>query len=153
MGAIIRDGRGRALMVQRDSEPDAGTWSFPGGSLEVGEAVVDGVRREAFEEVGLRVSPEELLHVAEILETLLDGTVKVHFVVLDYGCELEEPRCAAHAASDARAVRWVTEQESDELRLTRGMAACLVNPRVRTFLGWPARSRPNTGSQEAFGVD
>lgn len=136
VGAIIRDGQGRALMVQRDAEPDAGTWAFPGGSLEIGEPLAEGVRREAFEEAGLRVTPGDLLHVAEIRETLVDGTVKVHFVVLDYGCDLKAGDQTPHAASDARAVRWVAEPEASELQLTRGMPACLKNPRVLKFLGW-----------------
>ena len=46
VGAVIVGG-GRALLVRRDSEPLRGEWSVPGGMLELGEKLRDGVRREA----------------------------------------------------------------------------------------------------------
>ncbi len=50
-GVIIRDAR--ALLIRRGSEPLRGEWSIPGGILELGETLVEGVARELLEETGL----------------------------------------------------------------------------------------------------
>lgn len=57
---IVEDAEGRILMQQRS---DDGTWSYPGGRIEIDETVEDGARREVFEECGLRVGQLELLGV------------------------------------------------------------------------------------------
>lgn len=57
---IVEDSLGRILMQQRS---DDGTWSYPGGRLEIDETVEDGARREVFEECGLKVGKLELLGV------------------------------------------------------------------------------------------
>ncbi len=57
---IVEDARGRILMQQRR---DDGTWSYPGGRLEVGETLEDCARRETLEECGVRVGAMELLGV------------------------------------------------------------------------------------------
>ncbi|MEK2488576.1 NUDIX domain-containing protein [Kitasatospora purpeofusca] len=58
-GVVIRDD-GRVLAIRR---ADNGTWEPPGGVLELAESVEDGVRREVFEETGIKVSVERLTGV------------------------------------------------------------------------------------------
>jgi ADP-ribose pyrophosphatase YjhB (NUDIX family) len=50
----------RGLVIQRGSGEDRGTWSTPGGFLEVGESPREGAARELREETGLRVDPAAL---------------------------------------------------------------------------------------------
>ena len=54
MGAIIFEGD-KVLLVERAGEPLKGWWSIPGGLLETGETLEDGLRREVLEETGLQV--------------------------------------------------------------------------------------------------
>eukprot|EP00750_Incisomonas_marina_P006514 INCI14603.1.p1 GENE.INCI14603.1~~INCI14603.1.p1 ORF type:complete len:244 (-),score=48.14 INCI14603.1:625-1356(-) len=42
------------LLVQRKNPPGAGTWSLPGGKINLGEMVLDAGKREVFEETGIR---------------------------------------------------------------------------------------------------
>ena len=51
-GVIIEDGQ--ALLIRRGSEPLRGEWSIPGGTLELGETLEEGVAREL-----LAVLPED----------------------------------------------------------------------------------------------
>jgi len=44
---------GRVLLVRRGAPPLEGEWSIPGGTLEAGETLAEGVRRELAEETGI----------------------------------------------------------------------------------------------------
>lgn len=54
---------GRVLLIRRGIPPRYGTWSYPGGYLELGETVEEGARRETREETGLDVVLERCLGV------------------------------------------------------------------------------------------
>lgn len=57
---IVEDSQGRILMHQRQ---DDGTWSYPGGRIEIDETVEEAARREVLEEAGLQIGKMELLGV------------------------------------------------------------------------------------------
>ncbi len=50
-GVIVENGR--VVLVRRANAPRKGEWSIPGGMLELGETLRDGVAREIQEETGL----------------------------------------------------------------------------------------------------
>ena len=60
VAGIITDDHGRALLIQRR---DNHRWEPPGGVLELGETIPDGLRREVREETGLHVEPVALTGV------------------------------------------------------------------------------------------
>lgn len=81
---IVRDGQ--VLIVRRRYEPLAGRWSLPGGTVELGETLEEGVVREMQEETGLDV---EVGPVIEVFDRILldEGRrVRYHFVLVDYLC-------------------------------------------------------------------
>ncbi len=117
VGALIFDG-GRLLIVQRASDPFKGYWSLPGGILETGETLDQGVRREVREETGLEVEP---LSVFEIFERIIrdaEGKAEFHYVVVDYLCKAIGGNLAS--GSDVSAVAWVLEQNLGDYHLTEG---------------------------------
>ena len=59
-GAIVLNDRDEVLLV-KDVRKDA--WTFPGGIIEEGEGVLDGVKREVLEETGITVEVGELFCV------------------------------------------------------------------------------------------
>lgn len=60
---IIRRG-GKVLIAQRPHGSHlSGYWEFPGGKKHEGETIEDCLRREIFEELGIRVEPSEELCV------------------------------------------------------------------------------------------
>ena len=108
VGGVVISG-GRALLVRRGRAPLAGQWSIPGGMLEVGETLVEGVRRELLEETGIEVRVGELIEVFERITPDSDGKTRYHFVVLDYLCEAV---CGeARAGSDVVDVAWAAPTE------------------------------------------
>ncbi|MGA2370394.1 MAG: NUDIX hydrolase [Candidatus Korobacteraceae bacterium] len=105
VGAVIVEG-GRVLLVRRDTEPLRGEWSVPGGMLELGEKLRDGVRREALEETGVEVEAGEVLDVFDSIFTDALGKTQYHYVLIDYLCSPISGE--AHAGSDVSDVRWVS---------------------------------------------
>src|SRR5947208_7223941 len=77
VGAIIVED-GRVLLVKRGHEPLTGEWSIPGGVLELGETVRQGVAREALEETGLTVESLELLGVFDRVVRDIDERSEAH---------------------------------------------------------------------------
>jgi 8-oxo-dGTP diphosphatase len=113
-GVVISDGR--ALLIRRGSPPLERQWSIPGGMLEAGETLLDGVRRELAEETGIEVRVLDLIEVFERITLDGEGKAKYHFVVLDYLCERVrgEPR----AGSDVTDVAWAAPSELGQYSLT-----------------------------------
>src|ERR1700751_2623495 len=61
VGAVVKDGQGRLLLIKRGHAPGAGLWSLPGGRIEPGETDAEALVREVREETGLAVEAGHLL--------------------------------------------------------------------------------------------
>jgi len=117
VGALIFED-GKILLVERGKEPLKGYWSIPGGIVETGEKLVEGIRREVAEETGLDVEPYYMFEIFERIIPDTEGKPEYHYVLIDYLCR----RLAGvpAAASDVSRVAWVAEQNLREYRLTEG---------------------------------
>jgi 8-oxo-dGTP diphosphatase len=119
-GVVIENGR--ALLIRRGGEPLKGQWSIPGGTLETGETLEEGTRREMEEETGLRVRVVELIEVFERIfpdearRSEPGGRPRYHFVILDYLCERLSGE--ARAGGDVTDVAWVAESDLEPYQLT-----------------------------------
>ena len=105
----------RVLVVRRATEPLKGEWSVPGGALELGETLHDGLRREVLEETGLAIEPHQVLEVLDSIFTDQQGRTQYHYVLIDYLCRVLAGE--ALAGSDVSEVKWVTEDELGVLGL------------------------------------
>ena len=120
VGAVVIDGT-KVLLVRRGNEPLKGEWSLPGGAVELGETLQQGVVREVLEETGLVVVPAGIVEVLdritqdEVLQDGASGRVRYHYVLVDFVCHVTGG--ALREGSDADEVRWVAREELGEYHL------------------------------------
>ena len=113
-GVVISNGR--TLLIRRSGPPLQGEWSIPGGTLEAGETLREGVRRELREETGIDVRVLEMIEVFERIFPDAQGRPQYHFVILDFLCEFAGG--VARAASDVSDTAWAGEDDLEEFKLT-----------------------------------
>jgi 8-oxo-dGTP diphosphatase len=102
VAAVITDDQGRALLIQRR---DNGHWEPPGGVLELGETIEDGLRREVREETGLDIEPGQLTGV---YKNMTRGVVALVFRAKVIGGDLA-------ASEEAGAFKWASQEATREL--------------------------------------
>jgi 8-oxo-dGTP diphosphatase len=97
---------GRYLIARRNPDVHlAGFWEFPGGKREPGETLETCLRRELFEEVGIRIGVPIPFQV--VRHEYPEKTVQLHF----FRCQIE----AGHAMPiDCAEIRWVFPHELDD---------------------------------------
>ena len=117
VGAVILDEQNRVLLVKHVPEKK-GFWAekyiCPGGRLDPGESLENGVRREVREETGLEIS---ILHWVRPMERIIrdsDGSLLDHIVYLDVVAKVKhgdfEP------ASDVGEGAWFAKETLKKIR-------------------------------------
>jgi 8-oxo-dGTP diphosphatase len=104
--------------VERGKEPLKGYWSLPGGALETGETLEEGIMREVREETGLEVQPLGVLEIFERIMRDSQGAPEYHYVLIDYICRVTGGTLAA--ADDVSRVAWVPRRELPDYQITEG---------------------------------
>jgi ADP-ribose pyrophosphatase YjhB (NUDIX family) len=138
------------LLVQRGREPARGLWGLPGGALELGEALVEGVRREVLEECGVTIEVGPLVGVFEPKQRDANGRLRFHYVVLDYLATYTGG--ALLAADDAADARWIRLAELDRLPMlaeTRAIIHRAAQQRERQGAAFDSHLESETAGRPA----
>jgi mutator protein MutT len=86
---ILRDGK--ILLGKRNDDAKKassdlhgeGTWTMPGGKLDFQETLLEGVCREVFEEIGVKINADKLKVISVADEIVPDN----HYVTVGFLCE------------------------------------------------------------------
>ena len=109
VGAFVENGNNEILLVKTRR---TGHWVFPGGQVEVGENLIDGVSREVKEESGIDVNVSRLVGITSKTGTYegQSGVKEVPTkVILDFVCEpISGELTTSDETSDSR---WVPKEE------------------------------------------
>lgn len=110
VGAVVRDGD-RVLLVKHRPERGGywqGKWLCPGGKLELGETIEDGIRREVMEETNLEINlTTPLVPFERIVKS--EGRTELHVVYIDYLAEKTDGELTP--ASDVGEACWVSLED------------------------------------------
>ncbi len=115
VGAVVRDDTGRVLLVKHTPARGGfwqGRWICPGGALEPGETLEEGIQREVSEETQLEidlVSP--LIPFDRIVRE--QGRVTLHVIYICYLARVTGGRL--EAGSDIDEAVWVEQERIPEI--------------------------------------
>lgn len=73
------------LLVQRSKDDDflAGAWEFPGGNIEDGEVIIEALKREIFEEIGVTIDTKKA-KLVNYYDKIKEKDRKYHYIELDF---------------------------------------------------------------------
>ena len=135
VAAIVRNDDGDLLMIERT---DNNLWAIPGGAQDIGESVVDTVRREVREETGIDVDVTGLSGIYSDPKHVIaydDGEVRQEFSLCFHARPIGG---ALRTSSESRRVHWVSPAHVDELNIHPSM-------RLRIEHGLRDRDQPYLG--------
>jgi 8-oxo-dGTP diphosphatase len=133
VGVLLLDEGGRVLLTLRRFPPEAECWSIIGGKVDFLETVEACARREALEEVGLKIAIDRLLCITDHLLPE-EGQHWVSPAYLGRILEGGARNCEPHKT---REVRWFG---MDELPLNLTMTA---KNAIAAYQGWGITRSPS----------
>ncbi len=115
VGAVIEDGAGRVLLVKHIRERGGfwrGKWICPGGKLEFGETIEEGIKREVMEETQLEI---DLVTPLPPFDTIVEsnGEASFHIIYIDYRARVTGGRLKV--GDDVGEAVWVERKRIPEI--------------------------------------
>ena len=135
VGAVVFTPDRRIVLIRRGQAPLSGTWSLPGGVLELGETLAGAVVREVREETGLDVDAGPLIDLFEHVARDDDGRVQYHYVIADYLCHARGG--TLRAGTDALEVTTADLHQLDAFNLAPKALAMIRKGAVLAGLSGP----------------
>ncbi len=103
----------KILITKRKVSPFKDKYVLPGGKLDKGETLTKCLRREIFEEVGLKIIEEKFFDYYEVI------LPKRYYLVMYFLCKTEdfEIKISKEEISD---IKWINKQELSTVDLAPG---------------------------------
>ena len=112
--AAVRNAQGELLLIERT---DNGLWALPGGGQDIGESVLQAVRREVYEETGIDVEITGLSGIYSDPRHVIaydDGEVRQEFSLCFYARPVGGD---LRSSSESREARWVSPDSLENLKI------------------------------------
>lgn len=111
--AFIKNKKGEIMLVKRGIKPFYGYWDTPGGFLEEGEDPVAGLKRELYEELGVRLKKIQLFG---LYPDTYNHQFKLHILNVIYTAEIASG--IPHSQDDVSEYKWFTKKTIPWSRLS-----------------------------------
>lgn len=103
------------LLIKRAKAPYKGAWSLPGGAQHIGETVIEGAKREVFEETGIYTTQHHFIDIIDSIHYDKDKGVEYHYTLIEISCLYQKGMLAAN--DDALCAKWVPYSQIDRYNL------------------------------------
>lgn len=115
-GALIFNEQGKLLLSKRGplAKNERGKWEIPGGAIEYGETLADGLKREVKEELGIEVEIVELLDVCDHILP----EEEQHWISPTYICRVINGTPQVMEPGKCDEIGWFTVEEAGQLPLS-----------------------------------
>lgn len=114
----------KVLFLKRHpSKYEGNTWGVPGGKFEKGEDARSAVIREVYEEVGLSIEAEDLIHIGTFY--IRDPTID--YIFHTFRKSFAKKPCIILALEEHLEAKWVTIEEALKLPLIKGGKETLIH--------------------------
>jgi mutator protein MutT len=117
VGALIFNDQGEILLALRGAKAknERGKWEIPGGAVEFGEKIREGLKREIKEEIGIEIEVGELLHVCDHILT----EEKQHWISPTFICRIINGTPQVKEPEKCDRIDWFTVEEALPLPLSQ----------------------------------
>ena len=116
LGALIFDDQSRVFLSKRGhkAKNEVGLWEIPGGAIEFGETIKEGLKREVKEEFDIEVEAGELL---QLVDHLIPSE-KQHWVSPTYVCKIVRGVPKIMEPDKCEEIGWFSFDEAEKLQLS-----------------------------------
>lgn len=116
VGALIFNEEGKIFLAKRGPacRNERGKWEIPGGAVQFNEIFREAVKREAYEEYGIKIAVKELL---DIQDHIIPDE-KQHWVSPTYICEIIEGEPHIKEPEKCTQIGWFSIKEAKKLDLS-----------------------------------
>ena len=117
---LVWNSRGELLLCKMPEDRGVfpGQWGLPGGGIEAGETITEGLRRELQEEIGIDVSDIEPAFFKDGMfqKTFADGRkAEIYMIFLIYHCQADSVEIVLN--EEFSEYRWVTKSATEKLAM------------------------------------
>lgn len=126
VGALIQNKDGKFLIVKRSEKDDflPGLWELPGGGLDFGEELQDGLKREIKEETGLIV--ETIKPVAVNTYPMEKEDEKIQRIEITFLCRITGTDTVL-LSDEHTEYKWITKSEVNSINFTPYMLGVITD--------------------------
>lgn len=124
VGAVIFNNDGNVLIIRRGnkSQNEIGYWGIPGGAVEFGEKLEDAIKREVFEELGVKIKP---LKILSPIDHILPSE-KQHWVTASFVSKLTQGEPKAMEKGKIDKIEWMSIDKAVKLKKISKAAKCAL---------------------------
>lgn len=129
-GALLLNDHNEVLLSLRGplAKNERGKWEIPGGQIEFGETMEEGLKREVKEELGIEI---EIVKMLEVYNHILPDEHQ-HWVSPTFICRIVEGEPTIMEPGKSDRVAWFSLDEAEKLPLSQVTAQDIK--RLRTYL-------------------